>query len=151
MLANIYLQQRSLFDPHQKKGPPIWNSIIKAFKCLEDGFRFKIGDGQTRLWFTPWLCKEPLCNLVLYVDVHDLDLRICDVWLNESWHLNKIHLHLPPEVINHFHASVPRLVAGLEDTWVWGECTSGTYSVRSAYSMLLEEELAPHDGHGSWT
>lgn len=85
VLTDIYLHGGSLFDSHHKRGSTTWNSILKAFKHLEDGFSFKVGDGQTSFWFTLWLCEEPLYALVPFVDIHDPGLLICDVWENRTW------------------------------------------------------------------
>lgn len=127
VLADIYLRGRNMFEAHKKKGSTTWNSIHKAFKLLKDGFRFKVGDGHTSFWFTPWLDKEPLASHVPYVDIHDVELKICDVWVDDSWQLETLYTRLPNDLVNKLLHVVPRLASGLEDTWVWGECSSGLY------------------------
>lgn len=152
VLAGFYLRGKSIFDPLQRKGSTTWNNILKASKQLADGFFYKIGDGSTSFWYTPWLYKEPLSSLVPFVDIHDVELRICDVWVNGSWQLDALYTRLPNEVINKLQQINPRLVNGLVDTWVWGECSSGTYSVRSVYHMFIniENPQQDHQLHWAW-
>lgn len=71
---------------------------MKSLKLLEDGFRLKVGNGDTSFWFEPWLFKVPLSLLVPFVDVHDLEMRIWDVWVDGSWQLNSLYTHLPDEI-----------------------------------------------------
>lgn len=150
VLTNIYLHGGSLFDSHHKRGSTTWNSILKAFKHLEDGFSFKVGDGQTSFWFTLWLCEEPLYALVPFVDIHDPGLLICDVWANRTWQLNTLYTQLPDNVVNMLQLVVPRVVAGLANLWVRGECSSGNYTVSTTYHMLIEGEITTQNTHHSW-
>lgn len=139
-----------MFEAHKKKGSTTWNSILKAFKLLKDGFRFKVGEGHTSFWFTPWLDKEPLASCVPYVDIHDVELKICDVWVDDSWQLETLYTRLPNDLVNKLLHVVPRLASGLEDTWVWGECSSGLYCVSTAYHMLMKVEHPHQDLNLNW-
>lgn len=46
-----------LVMPH-KYGSNVWNSVMRARNALREGYRFRIGDGKSPLWF----------NLVLSVN-----------------------------------------------------------------------------------
>lgn len=93
-----YLQEGNIFYAQGWKGSSTWNGMMKALKLLEDGFRLKVGNGDTSFWFEPWLFKVPLSLLVPFVDVHDLEMRIWDVWVDGSWQLNSLYTHLPDEI-----------------------------------------------------
>ncbi|KAJ1404238.1 Ribonuclease H domain [Sesbania bispinosa] len=83
----------------QKRGSFTWNSVRKAAHELHDGFGLKIGNGHSNFWYSDWLNEGVLCEKVLIVDVHDVNLRICDIW-NGSWHLNMLHTNLPSDCMN---------------------------------------------------
>lgn len=73
MLKVLYVHNGNVFSamPMNKKGSPIWNSIVRAWKELESGFEFKVADGNTSFWHSPRLLKDPLCDHALFVDIHD--------------------------------------------------------------------------------
>jgi len=71
---------------------------MKALNVLNDGFRFKIGSGITNIWYVSWLNKDPLCNQLPFVDIHDVNLRICDIHNTDSWQLNCVYTLIPPDM-----------------------------------------------------
>jgi hypothetical protein len=64
-------------------GSSTWKSIIKALSILEDGFSFKIGDGDNNIWFQAWIHKQPLCDLIQDISPTDLCLKINNLWNND--------------------------------------------------------------------
>lgn len=62
----------------------MWNTIFKALQCLKGGFKIRIGKGEVSLWFDPWLREELICDLVPYVDIHDLNLSVKDIFIDGS-------------------------------------------------------------------
>lgn len=64
--------------------------MCKALSHIQDGFKFKIGDGNSSFWFSTWLAKIPISLQVPFVDVHDLNLKICDVWKDDKWDLDML-------------------------------------------------------------
>jgi hypothetical protein len=65
-----YLKGRLIFNASATGGSAIWNSIVKALNMLQDGFRFKIGDGNSKFWYEPWVFKDKLCSKVPFVDIY---------------------------------------------------------------------------------
>lgn len=100
LLRGKYVKEKHSFSAFQRKGSSIWNSIRKCFTSLQSGFSFKIGIGNTSLWFTPWLTTMPLSLLVPFVDIHDVDLCISDLWRDDTWQLHMLYTQLPLEVID---------------------------------------------------
>lgn len=139
-----------LFLATTKKGSIVWNSLCKALHELQDGFQFKVGDGQTNLWFLPWAYKQPISMMVPFVDIHDLNMRISDIWKDGEWQLQMLYTQLPQEVISGILSISPFIVEDIPDTWRWVLDSSGSYSVKSAYRWLLEEgvQMDPQD---SWS
>ncbi|PNY17537.1 hypothetical protein L195_g014283 [Trifolium pratense] len=52
------------------------------FRPLLDGFQFRLGDGNTSLWYINWSGSGMLANQVLYVDIHDVQMRVKDVYID---------------------------------------------------------------------
>jgi hypothetical protein len=65
-----YLKGQLIFNASATGGSAIWNSIVKALNMLQDGFRFKIGDGNSKFWYKPWVFKDKLCSKVPFVDIY---------------------------------------------------------------------------------
>lgn len=55
---------------------------MKALSALKDDFKFRLRDVNSSLWFTNWSGAGKLEELVLYVDIHDLEMRVKDVYLD---------------------------------------------------------------------
>lgn len=131
-----YLGEETLFQVSHKRGSPIWNSLLKAFECLKKGFIMKFRDGRTSFWHDVRVLQQPLCELVPMVDIHGLDLRVCDVWAQKRWDWDRLYTPIPPNISLHLNDLRPLLVEGIKDVWVWQPCTSGHYSVKNAYRWL---------------
>lgn len=86
-----YLQRSNFFLAKNSKSSPILNAIVKAFQMMKDGFRFKFGNGTTGVWYEPWLLKDPLCHLVPFVHIQDIDLQIKYVISNEGGNLQNVY------------------------------------------------------------
>lgn len=123
-----YIEEGTLFQANHKRGSPTWNSLVKAFTCLKEGFSMKFGDGHTSFWHDVGLFQQPLCELVPMVDIHDLELRVCDVWAREKWDWDRLYTPIPPPIAQRLATIRPLLVEGIKDVWVWHGCTSGSTS-----------------------
>lgn len=87
MLKDIYVQNGNVFSAMNKRGSPTWNSIVRAWKYLESGFEFKVGDGNTSFWHSPWILKDPLCDHVLLWTfmIFIANLKMCGIVLTGIW------------------------------------------------------------------
>ncbi|MCH81398.1 RNA-directed DNA polymerase (Reverse transcriptase) [Trifolium medium] len=94
LFADKYLKGRSIFNVSVSGGSCIWNSLSKALHMLRDGFTFKIGDGNSRFWYDPWVLKEKLCSVVPFVAIQVTEFKINDVWVNGRWNLEKLYTKL---------------------------------------------------------
>lgn len=88
------------------------------------------------MWFSPWLTTMPISLLVPFVDIHDVDMHIRDLWRDDSWQLHTLYTQLPQEVIDLIRQLTPFIVENIPDAWVWKHDFSGKYSVKSAYAWL---------------
>lgn len=139
VMVEKYLKGGSIFPLQACKGSPTWNSILKALNILQDGWRIKFGNGETRFWYDPWVFKTPLCDSLPWVDIHDdIDYKVRDFLVNDNWHLEHLYTLLPQEVLDAISSLKPFLVDDLRDRWIWNPCRSGQYTVRSAYLWLSQ-------------
>jgi len=53
MLESKYLKDRSILHASLENG--VSNSMVKALDHLKLGFKFRIGKGNTSLWYNKWL------------------------------------------------------------------------------------------------
>jgi len=65
---------------------PTWSAIIHAKNCLESGFSWRAGSGNSSFWYYPWSTIGYLGTLVPYIDIHDIHLSVKDVIANSSPH-----------------------------------------------------------------
>ncbi|KAJ1388485.1 Reverse transcriptase zinc-binding domain [Sesbania bispinosa] len=124
-------------------------SIQKAWETLEDGFQLKLGIGDSSFWYIPWLNNMRLCDQVLAVDIHDIALKVWDIWNGDNWELSKLHTTLPEFVINEIIQRRPFLDDSIQDTIVWKHSLSGPYTASSGYRWLLTSARELHT-HDSW-
>ncbi|CAL1397214.1 unnamed protein product [Linum trigynum] len=120
----------------------IWKSIMKAKEMIIDGFRWKVGNGNSiRIWEDEWIpgksffYPDPLPANEL---PKDLVSSIIDqhkgIWdskkirslfsVQDQSLITKIPLSSPPK----------------EDSWVWKDSDFGSYTVRSAYFWIRNKQ-----------
>ncbi|GAU35137.1 hypothetical protein TSUD_394630 [Trifolium subterraneum] len=77
-----YIKEEILLNTTKKPGSVTWNTIMKALSALREGFHFLLGVGNSSLWFTNWSGNGKLANQVIFVDIHDLEMRVRDVYID---------------------------------------------------------------------
>ncbi|PNX65320.1 hypothetical protein L195_g054480, partial [Trifolium pratense] len=82
VIKHKYLKEELLLTIKKKPGSVTWNAIMKALLALKDGFQFRLGDGKSSFWYTDWSGIGNLANHVLYVDIHDIEIRVRDVFID---------------------------------------------------------------------
>jgi hypothetical protein len=82
VLKHTYLKEETLLNTTKKLGSVTWNAIMKALLALKEGFQFRLGNRNISFWFTNWSGSGILANHVLYVDIHDLEMRVRDVYID---------------------------------------------------------------------
>ncbi|GAU12283.1 hypothetical protein TSUD_141910 [Trifolium subterraneum] len=62
----------------------------EANTSLLDGFHYRLGNGNNSFWFTDWSGNDMLANQVLFIDIHDLEIRVRDVHIASTWNFNSL-------------------------------------------------------------
>lgn len=111
----------------------------------------KLGNGHSNFWLHPWLITRPLCQEVDFVDIHDMEVRVCDVWTGEAWDLPRLYTPIPHDLLPFINDIKPLLVSDIPDLWIWQHSYSGQYTTKTAYKCLLTRHDFPTvDGNWSW-
>lgn len=122
--------------PH-RYGSLIWNSIIKARDILKDGHTFRIGNGESSFWYAPWLGLEPLYNQVFSVDIHDVDLKIKDLFYDNKWNLERPYTCLQ-EITKHAISNKHLFLSDpVTDGFVWSGNVEGVYTAKKGYKWFI--------------
>ncbi|MCI15264.1 RNA-directed DNA polymerase (Reverse transcriptase), partial [Trifolium medium] len=96
--ANIALLGSSiLYHTNTTGSSNTWSSIIKAKNYLKDGFSWRAGSGNSSFWFSHWIPQGAIGSLVHVVDIHDIELKINDVYTSSTPDLSILYTELPPQ------------------------------------------------------
>lgn len=141
MLLSKYVPNRFVLEAPPRRGSPVWNSIFKAIKALKEGFKFRVGNGTSSFWFTPWSSLGPLSSQVSFIDLQDIDLKIQDVFQHNECHLENMVTNLPNDMKSVLQGSPLVLNASVQDAFVWGSRLDGNYSAKEGYRWLCDHTL----------
>ncbi|XP_057442557.1 uncharacterized protein LOC130734228 [Lotus japonicus] len=137
-----YLQGHSILSvPARHNASPIWKGIIKARDQLHNGFKYRLGDGKTSMWYTDWTGQGKIVDRLPFVHISDTNICLQDLIHNQNWNFNRIMTMLPEDVENSFTKIVPQLAPDRPDMWTWNCSDAGIYSVREGYQWLQEQKL----------
>ncbi|XP_057429431.1 uncharacterized protein LOC130722639 [Lotus japonicus] len=126
-----------------RRGSVVWRAILKTKEVMQGGFSFKLGNGSSSFWFDEWLGNFKLGAIVPAVDIHDVQLTVCDMVRGGSWDLAQLYTSLPSDIIDSILARGCLLNERVPDCWTWSFDSSGLYSAKSGYQWLIHERLPP--------
>ncbi|CAJ2637225.1 unnamed protein product [Trifolium pratense] len=125
---------------------------MKALLALRDGFEFRLGNGNSSFWFSNWSGTGKLADKVLYVDIHDLEMSVKDVYTDGNWNFNMLYTNIPTAVTDHLKMIPVCLNSQVADCYTWKGNLNGIYSARDGYFWLNRNEFAGNDTDSiSWT
>lgn len=136
ILTDKYMQHNSILQVPKRNGSYIWNSIMKSRDVLKDGFEFRVGNGESSLWYSLWTDFGALANIVNYVDIHDIHLIISDVHSNGAWNLNTLYTQLPQHIIDHIQGLNLILNQEVTDAMIWSGNIDRVYNAMSGCLWL---------------
>jgi hypothetical protein len=152
VLKHKYLREEDILNATKKPGFVTWNAIMKAMLSLKDGFQFRIGNGNSSFWFTNWSGSGVLANQVMYVDIHDLEMRIRDVYIEDNWNFHSLYTIMPPEVTNRLRSISMSLNPSVTDCYTWRGNLNGIYTARDGYFWLNRHTFALNNLSGvTWS
>ncbi|CAN1321508.1 Putative ribonuclease H protein At1g65750 [Linum perenne] len=132
----------------------VWHGILKTQSLLQQGIRWRVGNGNgIRVWSDPWLKEEDRRYVISPVRQGLEDLRVSELWIpgTRSWDEELLEeLFLPDDV-----EAILRITPSTEqehDTMIWHVSQDGEYSVKTAYKeeMKREHSREPLSVQGPW-
>lgn len=95
MLMDKYMNGLMIMNGHVKPcSSYIQHSLMKAYDRLEDGFKFRLGQGEVSLFYEKWFDGDLLCQYLEEVHEMDIHLRINDVSWDNKWHQELVRTSL---------------------------------------------------------
>jgi ribonuclease HI len=152
ILKHKYLKEEPLLHITKKAGSTTWNAIMKALSVLKEGYQFRLGNGNSSFWFSNWSGSGILANQVLFVDIHDLEMRVCDVFTDGSWRFNVLYTDLAPEVKERVNSITIDLNSEVSDRYTWNGNLNGIYTAQDGYYWLNRQNFNHNPSDGiSWS
>lgn len=108
-----------------------------------------MGRGDVSLWYEKWLDRGPICNLLPYVSIHDINFRLRDVFHDGEWHFERLATQLPMDVQLEIRSLF--LSHDADDVVIWGSSNNGIYSSRNGYLWLTNESNEAQHMGMCWT
>lgn len=139
IISSKYISNGQFLLTSKSSGSPIWNAISKARLELQDGYSFRIGDGCTSVWYTPWSPYGKISSLVPFVDIHDIDLTLKDLIVGNEWNFDALYTTLPENCKEYLTSKPTLLNNAVTDCFIWSSQLDGTYSAKSRYAWLSHQ------------
>lgn len=67
---------------------------MKAHSALKDEFYFLLLDDKSSFGLSNWFGVWKLVGRVLFVDIHDLEMRVKDVYLDGNWNISSLYTNI---------------------------------------------------------
>lgn len=144
ILRAKYLKGSSFFAYKRKPGDSfVWKGILSACDLVHKGSCFKLNKGwSVDLWNDPWvpsledntLKPKPEAS---FERIQKVALLINHSNSEASWNLDMLIYLFDEETVNEIRKLKPTHGAN-EDKLLWTATSSGTFSTRSAYTILNE-------------
>lgn len=118
----------------------IWKGIVKCSQVL-NGMRWIIGNGcRACFWTDVWVGSRPLCDdLRRTLSANEVLLTVADYWLEGcGWKWGQIGNEIPMERLLQIASEVVRVGEDAEDKLVWGQRTGGAFTVKDAYTSIVD-------------
>ncbi|XP_061999150.1 uncharacterized protein LOC133716455 [Rosa rugosa] len=142
MYKAIYFPNSSFWEAAPHHSPSFsWRSIYEARSVLVKGAHWQVGDGNDILLSDPWLPRAAPFRLLLVHRGRDPLWKVNHL-LNDEGCWNEALIQQVCHVDDiPFVLSIPLSNRRVHDRWVWHFDSKGLFSVKSAYRLLMEEEI----------
>lgn len=137
MLYSKYVKHGDFLDSPHKYGSPIWNAITKVRGVLKEGYQYRVGNGQSLFWYSPWTPFGPLCHHVFAMDIQDTALKISYIYINDQWQWNIMSTSIPQYIKDYINSFHPFLHANVSDGYIWSSNLAGVYPAKDGYRWLM--------------
>lgn len=119
LLYEKYVRQGDFLSCDHPARSAIWRSILKARNVLHKGYQYRISNGYSLFWYAPWTPFGPLCDTIFFVNLHDTNLQIKDVYFQNQWHWELLWTTLLDTVKDYINSLTLTLIDTIFDRYVW--------------------------------
>ena len=137
-----YFPNGSVFEAKSATGSFAWKSIIRSKNLNKRNGRWRMGDGKTiRIFQDAWLPNSNAGRILFHrggLALNSTTIELIDP--NSGWwNLGLIdQCFYPPDA--QIIISLPLCITPQTDSFVWPAEKNGSYSVKSGYKILCEEQ-----------
>lgn len=127
----------------------VWRGITDNVNTLWNGARVAVNNGSSTLfWDHRWAINRTLRDLAIYAIPNDIDrATVAELWdPNAGWKWDAFANLLPSEVIKEIDAYELKDDPSTCDLLYWNGNNKGRFSIKSALSIMRQDELEPVDG-----
>lgn len=139
LLRHKYSVQGNFLNHERKLGSPTWGAINKAKEVLLGGYEFRVGAGDLSFWFDHWLDIGPLHKFFPYIDIHDMDLKLKDLYIDKEWRLENIYTLIPEQLKSFIKGNYIHLNQGVQDLYIWRASANGNYTTKSGFQWMIQQ------------
>ena len=131
-----YGSPASFFDLRSKRTDSwVWKCLLRIRTFLQQGLRWKVGNGSSiNFWTDSWCFEDSLVNK-LNLDrssVQEADIKVSAfITPDRQWDLSKLRHYVPHGVLQQIQG-IPLPYTDVEDSFCWGHTGSGIFSTKSA-------------------
>ncbi|GKU89943.1 hypothetical protein SLEP1_g4011 [Rubroshorea leprosula] len=153
-LSTKYLKGESLIRcPISSTASATWKSILKCRNILQLGLRWRIGDGQRiKFWQDIWVGDKPLYEVALSPVLPALMDTPVSHAINSTrdWDADWLRNLLPNNVVAQILATPIPAFQQQEDIVFWNGSPDGTFSAKSAFELLQQQQVVLTQQGESW-
>jgi hypothetical protein len=139
ILKAVYFPEEDFLEAELGPSPSrVWRAIVDGKEVLKQGLIRRIGTGEdTYIWNMNWLPRDGLLRPVRCAS-NEPPTRVCELIdpTSVSWDIQALQSHFIPMDLE-LILSIPLTTRRQRDFWAWHYEKSGSFTVRSAYRMLI--------------
>ncbi|KAL5840970.1 hypothetical protein ACOSQ4_013578 [Xanthoceras sorbifolium] len=127
-----------------------WKGIKFGAKLLSSGINWRIGNGNSvHFWTDVWAsyCGTLANHAAVALNDTLLSDKVKDYVVEAGWNLRKLETVLPWNII---HKITKIHIGNILDKIIWGGCSKGNFSVKTAYNLMLDSDSPPWQWNFIW-
>ncbi|KAL5785608.1 hypothetical protein ACOSQ2_008000 [Xanthoceras sorbifolium] len=143
LLTCKYLNNANLLTPGDSDKSVCsntWKGIKFGAKLLSSGINWRIGNGNSvHFWTDVWAsdCGSLANHAAVALNDTLLSEKVKDYVVEAGWNLRKLATVLPWNII---HKITKIHIGNIPDKIIWGGCSKGNFSVKTAYNLMLDSD-----------
>lgn len=116
VLSHRYLGEHSVLEVFaDQNASPLWKGLLKVRDVLREGFSFRLGQGNTSLWFKDWSGFGALGKITPFIHISDSALTLADMVNQGQWDVSRLSTSMPQPFLQRLQSIKPELRMNIED------------------------------------